>query len=82
MKRERVVVFGGSGFLGSHVADTLSDKGYEVTIFDLKSSPYLRDDQEMVVGNTLDERNGVFLEVADLSLHNLADKFRIIIEHK
>ena len=30
---EKVVVIGGSGFIGSHTADCLSDKGYEVTIF-------------------------------------------------
>jgi len=32
----RVVVFGGSGFIGSHVAETLYEKGYSVTIADLK----------------------------------------------
>jgi len=48
------VVFGGSGFLGSHVADALSDAGYHVKIFDLKPSPYLRSNQEMIIGNILD----------------------------
>lgn len=51
--KEKVVVFGGSGFLGSHVADALSDEGYQAIIFDLKRSEYLRDDQEMVIGNIL-----------------------------
>ena len=32
---KKVLVVGGSGFLGSHVADELTEKGYEVTIFDL-----------------------------------------------
>ncbi|CAN2040218.1 NAD-dependent epimerase [Candidatus Magnetomoraceae bacterium gMMP-15] len=49
----KVVVFGGSGFLGSHVADALSDSGYKVTVFDIKSSPYLRQDQSMVIGDIL-----------------------------
>ncbi|MFB6356800.1 MAG: NAD-dependent epimerase/dehydratase family protein, partial [bacterium] len=31
---ENVVVFGGDGFLGSVVADVLTNKGYEVTVFD------------------------------------------------
>jgi|Deesub1362A_J573_1020465.scaffolds.fasta_scaffold02637_4 UDP-glucose 4-epimerase len=53
---EKVIVFGGSGFLGSHVADALSDAGYDVVIYDIKPSPYLRDDQEMVVGDILDEK--------------------------
>ena len=33
-KKNKIIVFGGSGFLGSHVADSLSDQGYKVTIFD------------------------------------------------
>ena len=35
---KKVLVVGGSGFLGSHVADELTEKGYEVTIFDQKLS--------------------------------------------
>lgn len=54
MAEERILVCGGSGFLGSHVADALSDAGYRVRIFDLVPSPYLRDDQEMVVGDLMD----------------------------
>jgi len=51
----KAVVFGGSGFLGSHVADAMTDKGYEVTVYDLSPSRYLRANQKMVVGNILDE---------------------------
>ena len=50
----KVVVFGGSGFVGSHVADQLSESGYEVVIYDVSQSPYLREDQEMVLGDLLD----------------------------
>ena len=49
------VVFGGSGFLGSHVADALSDAGCKVRIFDRAVSPYLRTGQEMVQGDILDQ---------------------------
>src|SRR5437016_14316560 len=50
----RVAVFGGAGFLGSHVADALSQAGHAVTVFDVKPSPYLRPDQLGVVGDILD----------------------------
>ena len=43
-----VIVFGGSGFVGSHVADALSEAGHEVTVADLVESPYLRPDQIFV----------------------------------
>lgn len=52
----RVAVFGGSGFLGSHVADALTEEGHEATIYDLKPSPYLHGTQQMVVGDIMDER--------------------------
>ena len=47
------VVIGGSGFLGSHVADQLTESGYKVTIFDRISSPWLRSEQSMVLGDLL-----------------------------
>lgn len=51
----RVVVFGGSGFLGSHVADALTMGGHEVVIYDLKESPYIQGSQGMFVGDIMDE---------------------------
>lgn len=51
-----IVVFGGSGFLGSHVADALTNAGHAVTIYDLHGSEYLGPTQKMVVGDILDER--------------------------
>ena len=48
-------VLGGSGFLGSHVADKLSDAGYHVRIFDQRPSPWIRSDQEMTLGNLLNQ---------------------------
>ena len=51
---KEIIVFGGSGFLGSHVADALSERGNNVTIFDLNVSPYLRPDQKMVQGDIED----------------------------
>jgi len=49
-----VTVIGGSGFLGSHVADHLSDAGWTVRIYDRVESPWRRADQQMVVGDVLD----------------------------
>ena len=49
-----VTVVGGSGFLGSHVADQLSDAGHHVRIYDKVDSPWKRPDQEMVIGDLLD----------------------------
>ncbi len=51
---DKVVVIGGSGFMGSHAADELSRRGYKVAIFDQTPSPWLRKDQVMVVGDILD----------------------------
>lgn len=51
--KEKAIVFGGSGFLGSHVADSLTSRGYDVTIFDLNPSPYLTRQQTMIIGDIL-----------------------------
>ena len=53
-KALKVTVVGGSGFLGSHVADKLSEAGHEVYIYDKISSPWKRVDQEMIVGDLFD----------------------------
>ncbi len=52
----KILVTGGSGFLGSHIADELSDAAHEVTIFDIRKSLYLRPDQKMIVGDILDQK--------------------------
>jgi UDP-glucose 4-epimerase len=60
MNSKNILVIGGSGFLGSHVADALSDAGYLVKIFDRQSSKWLRGNQEMIIGDMLD--NDLILE--------------------
>jgi len=37
---KKAIVFGGSGFLGSHVADELTKKKYIVYIFDIKKTKF------------------------------------------
>ncbi|MBI9081841.1 MAG: NAD(P)-dependent oxidoreductase [Pseudodesulfovibrio sp.] len=51
---DKVVVIGGSGFLGSHLADELTVRGYEVVVYDRTQSAWLRDDQSMVIGSLSD----------------------------
>jgi len=49
----RICVLGGSGFLGSHVADKLSEIGHDVAVVDRLRSVWLRKDQEMVFADLL-----------------------------
>jgi len=51
---KKVLVIGGSGFMGSHTADVLSENGNIVSILDKVSSPWLRSDQNMIVGSAMD----------------------------
>ena len=53
--KKKVVIIGGSGFLGSHLADALTEHDFHVYIFDLQVSPWLIPGQKMVVGDILDE---------------------------
>ncbi len=48
---KKAVVFGGSGFLGSHVADNLTKKGYRVILFDKHKSRWLKKNQKMMIGD-------------------------------
>tara|TARA_Y100000816_G_scaffold292520_1_gene288286 strand:- start:579 stop:1463 length:885 start_codon:yes stop_codon:yes gene_type:complete len=54
---KKAVVIGGSGFIGSHVADCLTDKGYDTFIFDQRVSPWLNEKQHMVEGDILDKES-------------------------
>jgi UDP-glucose 4-epimerase len=47
-------VIGGAGFLGSHVADQLSQAGFSVCIFDRSESRWRSGNQQLVIGDVLD----------------------------
>ena len=48
---KKVLIIGGSGFLGSHIADIFTKKKYHVTIFDKIRSPWIKNKQKMIVSN-------------------------------
>lgn len=50
----KIVVTGAAGFLGSHIADALTDAGHQVILLDLVKSPFLRREQEMITGDIRD----------------------------
>lgn len=52
---KKAIVFGGSGFVGSHVADALTEAGIETTIFDITPSGFINDKQIFIQGDILDQ---------------------------
>lgn len=53
IKKKQITVLGGSGYIGSHLCDLLTQKGYHVNIFDIKRRIPIKKNQKMYLGNLL-----------------------------
>jgi dTDP-L-rhamnose 4-epimerase len=80
VSRERVLITGGAGFIGSHLADQLASTGCEVVVYDnltpqvhgdTRGRPeYLSPDIELIVGDVRDaDRLAAPLRAADVVVH-------------
>lgn len=69
---KKVVVFGGSGFLGSHVCEALDAAGYEVVIFDLADSVWRLPTQRYVCGDILNAESVVDAVAGAAVVYNFA----------
>jgi len=54
IQKEKTVVVGGCGFLGSHVSDSLTKQGYQVVVYDNSPPKWLNDNQDFVQGDVRD----------------------------
>ncbi len=52
----KAVIIGGSGFLGSHICDQLTESNHDVTILDRCHSVYKSDKQKIIIGDTEDRQ--------------------------
>ena len=86
----KVVVLGGSGFLGSYVADELTRRGYNVIVADIAPSKYLQTNQKFIkvdILNIDDIKNAIvdatyiynFVALANLdeAIHKPIETFNI-----
>ena len=48
---KQITILGGSGFLGSHLADEMTKKKFKVKIFDTQKSQFLKKNQKMFIGD-------------------------------
>jgi|TARA_B110000858_G_C17740101_1_gene444506 UDP-glucose 4-epimerase len=53
---KKIGVFGGSGFLASHISEQLTNEGYDVTIIDLVKPKNLLKKQKFINANILDKK--------------------------
>lgn len=53
---KEAIVFGGAGFIGSHVAEALLNDGYEVTLFDIQKNSRALKCREYIQADILDRK--------------------------
>jgi len=53
----KILVAGGSGFIGSYVADALTCQGHKVLIYDRQASKYISKEQKMIKGDILNQES-------------------------
>ena len=56
---KKILVTGASGFIGSHVSDFLTKKGFKVILFDKKLSKYKQKNQKMGENDYFFQRNEI-----------------------
>ena len=47
----KILVIGGSGFIGSHVADYFTSQNHQVAILDIKKSKWIQKSQKFTQGD-------------------------------
>ena len=52
----KILITGGSGFVGTHLSNYLSKKGHAITIFDQKKPKELSNNQKFIKGTLFDKK--------------------------
>jgi UDP-glucose 4-epimerase len=79
---KKIIIFGGAGFIGSHVADVLVDQGYEVTVFDLEENLYSGKKQHFIKGDILDIENVIATVAKNDIVYNFAGEANLEMSAK
>lgn len=56
MKNYKVLIFGGSGFIGSHLSDLLYNKKFDVTVFDIFKNNLINKNIKFIKGSITDKK--------------------------